>query len=103
MSNVSLQTVQQALPASISNNVNNSNTPYEAQNSFASVLQDAIDQVNNSQNSADSMTTQLINGGNVDLSQVMVAQQEANITLQTAVQVRNKVIDAYQQIMNMQV
>lgn len=103
MSSVSFQTVQQAMPTSANNTVSNSNTPYEAQNSFASVLQDAIDQVNNSQNNADSMTTQLINGGNVDLSQVMVAQQEANITLQTAVQVRNKVIDAYQQIMNMQV
>ncbi|PWU00926.1 MAG: flagellar hook-basal body complex protein FliE, partial [Bacteroidetes bacterium] len=49
------------------------------------------------------MTNKLINGDNVDLSQVMIAQQKANITLQAAVEVRNKVIDAYQEMMRMQV
>lgn len=102
MSSVSFQTVQQAFPSGTSS-ANNANTPFAAQKSFANVLKDAINQVNDSQNNADSMTQQLINGGNVDLSQVMVAQQQANITLQAAVEVRTKVIDAYQQIMNMQV
>lgn len=102
MSSISFQTVQQALPAGNSS-VNNSNTPFESQKSFSSFFKDAIDQVNSSQNNADSLSTQLVNGGNVDLSQVMIAQQQANITLQTAVEVRNKVIDAYQEIMRMQV
>lgn len=102
MSSISLQSVQQALPSG-SSSINNSNTPFAASQSFASVLKDAIDQVNNSQNNADSMAQQFVNGGNVDLSQVMVAQQQAGITLQAAVAVRDNVISAYQQIMNMQV
>lgn len=102
MNSISLQSVQQALPSG-SSNINNSNTPFAASQSFASVLKDAIGQVNNSQNDADSMTQQLVNGGNVDLSQVMIASQKANITLQAAVEIRNKVIDAYQEMMRMQV
>lgn len=102
MTNVSFPSVQQTYSAG-SNKLNNSTTSFGTQNSFASVLQNAIDQVNTSQNDADTMTQKLINGQNVDLSQVMIAQQKANITLQTAVEVRNKVIDAYQEIMRMQV
>jgi flagellar hook-basal body complex protein FliE len=102
MANVSFPSVQQIFTT---NNSNTSNpvTPFETQKSFASVLKDSIDQLNQSQVQADNMTTKLINGDSVDLSQVMIAQQKANITLQTAVEVRNKVIDAYQEMMRMQV
>jgi flagellar hook-basal body complex protein FliE len=102
MANVSFPSVQQIFT---NNNTNStkSTTPFETQQSFASVLKDSIEQLNKSQQDADNMTSKLINGDNVDLSQVMIAQQKANITLQTAVEVRNKVIDAYQEMMRMQV
>jgi flagellar hook-basal body complex protein FliE len=103
MTNVSFPSVQQIYNANNSSNSINSTKTFEPQQSFASVLKDSIDQLNQSQNAANDMTNKLINGDNVDLSQVMIAQQKANITLQTAVQIRNKVIDAYQQMMNMQV
>jgi flagellar hook-basal body complex protein FliE len=102
MANVSFPSVQQVFTANNSNATNSTKT-YEPQQSFASVLQNSIDQINNSQLEADNMTNKLINGGNVDLSQVMIAQQKANITLSAAVEVRNKVIDAYQEMMRMQV
>src|ERR1700719_4233120 len=99
MSNVNFSTVSQSLPVSSNTYNNSTTTPFDANNSFASILKDSINQVNTDQLNADNMTNQMINGGNVDLSQVMIAQQKANITLSAAVQVRNKVLDAYQQMM----
>ncbi|WML51995.1 flagellar hook-basal body complex protein FliE [Neobacillus sp. PS3-12] len=102
MANVSLPSVQQIFTTN-NTNTTKPTTPFETQNSFASVLKDSIAQLNQSQVDADNMTNKLINGDNVDLSQVMIAQQKANVTLQAAVEVRNKVIDAYQEMMRMQV
>jgi flagellar hook-basal body complex protein FliE len=102
MANVSFPSVQQIFSTNNTNTMK-STTSFETQNSFASVLKDSIAQLNQSQVDADNMTNKLINGDNVDLSQVMIAQQKANITLQAAVEVRNKVIDAYQEMMRMQV
>jgi flagellar hook-basal body complex protein FliE len=102
MTNVSFPSVQQIFTTNNSN-VSNSTTSFEPNKSFASVLKESIDQVNNSQQAADNMTTKLINGENVDLHQVMIAQQKANITLQATLEVRNKVIEAYQEMMRMQV
>jgi flagellar hook-basal body complex protein FliE len=102
MANVSLPSVQQIFTTN-NTNTTKPTTPFETQNSFASVLKDSIAQLNQSQVDADNMTNKLINGDNVDISQVMITQQKANITLQAAVEVRNKVIDAYQEMMRMQV
>lgn len=69
---------------------------------FASFLKQAIEKVNQSQLEADQYTQQLITGEIDDLHQVMLAAEKANLELQLAVQVRNKVIEAYQEIMRMQ-
>ncbi|WP_396021175.1 flagellar hook-basal body complex protein FliE [Bacillus sp. S/N-304-OC-R1] len=78
-------------------------TPYEAQKSFASVLKKSIEEVNKLQNVSDNMTEKLVRGENIDLHQVMIASQKASITLQTTLEIRNKVIEAYQETMRMQV
>ncbi|MDQ0156819.1 flagellar hook-basal body complex protein FliE [Robertmurraya andreesenii] len=78
-------------------------TPYEAQKSFASVLKQSIEKVNEAQIQSDVMTEKLARGENVDLHQVMIASQKASITLQATMEVRNKVIEAYQEVMRMQV
>jgi flagellar hook-basal body complex protein FliE len=67
------------------------------------MLKDAIQSVNDSQVASDNMTTKLINGDNVELHDVMITSQKASITLNTALQVRNKVVEAYQEIMRMTV
>lgn len=102
MNTVSFPSVQQAF-ATGSQSINNSNTSFDAQKSFASVLKDSLNKVNESQLEADSMTEKLAQGKDVDLHQVMIAQQKANITLQATLEVRNKVIEAYQEMMRMQV
>jgi flagellar hook-basal body complex protein FliE len=78
-------------------------TPYEAQKNFASVLKDSIEKVNQAQNQSDVMTEKLARGENVDLHQVMIASQKASITMSATLEIRNKVIEAYQEVMRMQV
>jgi flagellar hook-basal body complex protein FliE len=78
-------------------------TPYEAHKSFTSVLKQSIENLNHSQLQSDVMTEKLARGENVDLHQVMIASQKASITMQATLEVRNKVIEAYQEMMRMQV
>lgn len=75
----------------------------EAQKSFANTLREAIDKVNDYQVQSDTLTNKLIQGENVELHEVMIAAQKANITLNATVEIRNKVIEAYQEIMRMTV
>ncbi|CAM3070647.1 flagellar hook-basal body complex protein FliE [Sporolactobacillus spathodeae] len=73
-------------------------------NSFANTLNQALGNVNQSQQVANQMVTQLANGdSNVDLHNVMLAMQKSNILLKTTVQVRDRVISAYEEVMRMQV
>lgn len=78
-------------------------TSSEAQQTFANTLKDAISNVNAQQLQSDTMTQKLINGGDVELHEVMIASQKASITLNATMEVRNKVIEAYQEIMRMSV
>ena len=71
---------------------------------FASVLKSSLDGVAQAQNHAEDLQKAFVLGDDkVSLSQVMIDMQKANIAFQTTVQVRNKVIAAYNDIMNMQV
>ncbi|MFC5541256.1 flagellar hook-basal body complex protein FliE [Ureibacillus suwonensis] len=83
--------------------ISNNQTPMEAQKSFANTLKEAIDKVNDYQVQSDTLTNKLIQGENVELHEVMIAAQKANITLNATVEIRNKVIEAYQEIMRMTV
>lgn len=78
-------------------------SPSEAQKSFSSFLKDSIEKVNQSQIQSDKLTEKLISGQDVDLHQVMIASQKASITTQLTLEIRNKVIEAYQEMMRMQV
>ena len=71
---------------------------------FAAVLKSSLDGVAKMQNHAEAMQQAFVLGDDkVSLSDVMIDMQKANISFQTTVQVRNKVIAAYNDIMNMQV
>ncbi|RJQ47220.1 MAG: flagellar hook-basal body complex protein FliE [Gammaproteobacteria bacterium] len=71
---------------------------------FSGLLKTAVGQVNETQQKAASLATAFSAGTTqADLSEVMVALQKANISFQTMTQVRNKLVTAYQEIMNMQV
>ncbi|MDT8859030.1 flagellar hook-basal body complex protein FliE [Alkalihalobacillus sp. MEB130] len=78
-------------------------TPAQAQQSFKTALNEAIKNVNDVQNES-AKKTELMAKGEIDnLHDVMITGQKASITLQATVEVRNKVVEAYQEIMRMQV
>lgn len=70
---------------------------------FGGVLEQALDTVNDMQTRADRLTEKLAAGEVRDIHQVMIAVEQVNIALQLTMQVRNKVIESYQEIMRMQV
>lgn len=71
---------------------------------FSEKLQAAVNQVNNAQMNADKLSEQFVSDqSNVDLHEVMISLQKANVSFQSMIQVRNKLVTAYQEIMNMQV
>ncbi len=103
---MAINSISLLTPTQITNQTNNLTpkvTPYEAQQKFSNFLNDAIKSVNNQQIQSDVFTEKLINGQDVDLHEVMIASQKASITLNATMEVRNKVIDAYQEIMRMSI
>lgn len=71
---------------------------------FSAMLKSAIDNVNASQQEAGKLSDALAKGDpQANLTEVMVALQKAKISFQAMVEVRNKLVVAYQDIMNMQI
>lgn len=77
------------------------NTP-AGQNEFGQLLKSAINDANQLQNNATDLAQRFEEGDkNIHLTDVMIATQKAHLSLQTVAQVRNHVVSAYQDIMNM--
>ena len=71
---------------------------------FAGLLQESVNKVNDIQQTAGSLATAFeAEDPDVDLAQVMVALEKSSLAFQALTQVRNKLISAYQEIMNMPV
>nr|WGE01412.1 flagellar hook-basal body complex protein FliE [Bacillus velezensis] len=72
------------------------------QTSFSELLKNSIDSLNESQVKSDQITNELVAGKDVNLDEVMIGAQKANISLTAATEFRNKAVEAYQEIMRMQ-
>ena len=70
---------------------------------FSATLKNAINSVDNLQKEADVMVQKLATGETKNIPEVLVSVEKAEIALKLMMQVRNKVIDAYQEVMKMQV
>ncbi len=71
---------------------------------FSAMMKESIEKVSETQSQAKELSTAFESGDtSVDLPEVMVALQKANISFQAMTQVRNKLLNAYQEVMNMQV
>jgi flagellar hook-basal body complex protein FliE len=76
----------------------------ESTGDFLKALEGALDKVNSSQNDAAELSKKFqLNQDDVSLEETMVAIQKANIAFQAAVQVRNRLVSAYHDIMSMQI
>jgi flagellar hook-basal body complex protein FliE len=69
---------------------------------FTETLHSAMDQVEQLQNSADSKIAALLEGNGVDVHSAMIAVEKADLSFQLMMQVRNKIVSAYQEISRMQ-
>ena len=79
-----------------------SGAPAGADNGFAKILKQGLDSVNQVQNKANTLATQFERGvPGVELPQVMIEMQKANVSFRALAEVRNKFVDAYREIMNM--
>jgi flagellar hook-basal body complex protein FliE len=70
---------------------------------FADMIKKSIESVNTKQVDADKAAVGLASGQHSNIHEVMIKMEEAEISLRLMVQMRNKVVEAYQEIMRMQV
>ncbi|WP_308858164.1 flagellar hook-basal body complex protein FliE [Paenibacillus sp. R14(2021)] len=92
----------QSIKPIVSNSLKDQTTPSQMTQTFSDFLKNAIDGVSDQEKNVHTMNDQYLLG-NVDVSQVMVATQQAELGLQLTSQIRNKVVEAYQEIMRMQI
>jgi flagellar hook-basal body complex protein FliE len=69
---------------------------------FSDLLTDAVGQVNQLEEQARTAVSGLMTGSGVDVHQAMIATQKANMAFELALAVRNKAVQAYQQVIGMQ-
>jgi len=74
-----------------------------AEGSFANVLKDSLSEVNRLQQKADASITELATGGKAGLHETMIAMEQASVSFKLMMQVRNKIVEAYQEVMRIQV
>jgi len=77
--------------------------PTDGKGSFAAVLKDSLTEVNSMQQKADAAITALATGEKVSLHETMIAMEQADVSFRLMMQVRNKIVEAYQEILRMQV
>ncbi len=71
---------------------------------FGDMLRNTLDAVNEAQQTSRKLKTGFVNGtGDASLAEVMIAAQKANLSFRAVTEVRNKLVQAYQDIMNMPV
>jgi len=75
----------------------------QAEGSFSDFLKSTLDQVNQAQNASDAATQNLNTGGPTSMHEVMIAAEEADLSVRMLVQIRNQALQAYNTIMGMQV
>ncbi|MCZ0702558.1 flagellar hook-basal body complex protein FliE [Natronobacillus azotifigens] len=98
---INLQALQTMQPTAFTNTPRS--TVGEAHSQFSNQLKNAIEQLNQSQIASEQKTIALVNGEIDDLHDVMITAQKASITMNMAVEMQSKVIDAYNEIMRMQI
>lgn len=70
--------------------------------SFGDVLKNAVHTVNQLNDTASAQVNNLLQGGGGDMNSVMIAVEKADVSFQLMMQVRNKIVSAYQDIEKMQ-
>ena len=96
--------IQSIGTSSLLNNIslNEVNSDNNTGTNFSEVLGDAINKVNDAEINANNKIEALIKGEDVSMHEVMLAMQESQLSLQALIEVRNKTVEAYQEISKLQ-
>ena len=86
--------IQSNMPANNENNVKNDS-------SFDNILTKSLKEVNSAQNEANSAVESLVAGRTENIHETMIQMQKASISFQMMMEVRNKLVDAYNEIIKM--
>jgi flagellar hook-basal body complex protein FliE len=73
------------------------------QTPFKNILLEALDQVNSMQQQADAAVEQLVTGGDVNPAEVLTTLQKADMSFKLMLQIRNKLVQAYQEVNNIRI
>jgi flagellar hook-basal body complex protein FliE len=73
------------------------------QNSFKEILLEGLDQVNSLQQQADAAVQQLVTGSQVNPSEVLSTLQKTELSFQLMIQIRNQLVQAYQEVTNIRI
>ena len=90
------------LPADITPPSTAGGKPPASDGDFLTTLQQSMNAMEGAQGEAQSQVAQLLSGKGADLHSAMIAVEKADLSFQLMMQVRNKIVQAYQQISNMQ-
>ncbi|NHN28387.1 flagellar hook-basal body complex protein FliE [Paenibacillus agricola] len=94
-----LQPLQVTTPLPVAKNMSAS----EVTEQFGSFLTDAMNKLNVQQQEVDQLNDKFAKGEISDVHQIVIASEKASLGLELTVQIRNKMIEAYQEVMRMQV
>jgi len=108
LSDVAQNGVLPSIPAQDLQNLNSDIAPQpvadvQSGGSFQNLLGNFVGEVNDKQAAAGDAIAGLMSGKNVSLHQAMISMEEASVSFQMMVEVRNKLLDSYQELMRMQV
>jgi len=87
----------------IENVFKNSNTEKYNRKEFSKILENTIGEVNRLQKEADDAIEKIASGKEKDIHQTMIALEKAEISFQLMMQLRNKIVSAYEEVMRMQI
>jgi len=90
-------------PLELQQNQTKSITAQKEETSFSKILMEQLKEVDKLEKEADELTQKFLIGEIQDLHQVTIAAEKANLALQLTVQVRNKLLEAYQELSRMQI
>lgn len=100
---MNISQVNALLPINSQNSATRSITQNGGNVSFSDILTSAIDQTEQTKSVADEQTQMLLSGDVNNLHEVSIASTKAELALNLTIQIRNKVVDAYNEVMRMQV
>lgn len=84
-------------------NIESTTGPHDPSNDFAKLMLGKFEEVNTMQTDADDMVNEMLIGGNVNQAEVLTAVQKADLAFRMMLQVRNKLIEAYRELQQIQI